>query len=129
MNDAAENTAGNTGNIGNAVGAAGNAENTAGSAAGAAGRAEALAREARALLGALCAEDDLELVVDQAVFRALAGPLVRAFDDLAASCELLAGAEPHSIHRGPLDRSSEALRSLARSWGTIRLNAGCHGVG
>ncbi|MFF8613667.1 hypothetical protein [Streptomyces sp. NPDC015350] len=119
MNDAEENTAGNTGN----------AAGAAGSVADAAGRAEALAREARALLGALRAEDDLELVVDQAAFRALAGPLVRAFDDLAASCELLAGAEPHSIHRGPLDRSSEALRSLARSWGTIRLNAGCHGVG
>ncbi|MET9917245.1 hypothetical protein ABZZ04_09185 [Streptomyces sp. NPDC006435] len=112
MNDAEENTAGSTG-----------------STAGIAGSAEVLAREARALLDALRDEDDPELAFDQAAFRALAEPLVRAFDDLAASCELLAGAEPHSIHRGPLDRSSEALRSLARSWGTIRLNAGCHGVG
>ncbi|MFI8945600.1 hypothetical protein ACIGO6_03690 [Streptomyces sp. NPDC053750] len=90
--------------------------------------AETLAQEVRDLLGVLRHEDDLGIVVDQATFQALAGPLVQAFGDLAASCELLAGAEPHSIHRGPLDRSTEALRSLAQSWRMIQLNAGCRGV-
>lgn len=89
--------------------------------------AQHVAKEVRQLLEELQRQGQSDDSVT-APPSAIAAPLQQAFVDLAAICEQLAKAEPHSIHHDPLEKSVSALRTLARQWYAIKIDGQCFGV-